>query len=424
MSRWSDQFDGHQIHSSLTQLGEWLDIDVKEIDAEHEAERRRLSKAIEAIGAALEEVDPELFPEQQLTQVNQHLRQAQLWNSLKAYCSSPDVQQLRVANDYLTGVLPQFENLLLSSNRTGAVPNPREVEKAYDKFCKAIEKREKEFAGRLEAGEQKIAEVERAAFELKTALDELASKTHQAFGDWQSEFTTAQTTRAEEFSAIQIERGKQFDMALREWRDKSEAEIKSISSEHIKKLTEAFALFRNEIDAKLEDVKSKHLDILEIHGLVGTDGVAGGYQKGAEDEHKAANVWRWVAMGSFAAAGVWLLLKYSLGFEANAEGPTNWPELLATASLTLVFLGMGGYAARQSGIHRETEQHMRWFALEVKAIDPFLSSLPEDKRDELKNQLTQKLFGQNRVTSGGKNSGIDPSALKLFSDVLKAAGRN
>ncbi|MCA0905971.1 hypothetical protein LCM27_06120 [Ruegeria marisrubri] len=399
-------------------------VEVGEIDGELEAERRRFSKALEAIGAALDEADPELFPEQPLTQLNQQLRQPQIWNNLEAYSSSPGVQQLREANDFLTGQLHAFLKLFFSTKPTIVTPKLREIEEAYDKFCVAIDKREKKFATRLEDGDEKIADVERAAADLRSALDKLAKETDQAFSEWQGEFTTAQTARAEEFSTDQIGRGKQFDTALREWRDKSETEIKSISSDHNEKLTDAFTAFERRINAHLEDAKKKHEDILEIHGLVGTDGVVGGYQKSAEDEHTAANTWRRVAMGSFIAAGAWILTKYLIGFETDADGSTNWPEVLATASLTLVFLGMGGYAARQSGIHRETEQHMRWFALEVKAIDPFLSSLPEDKRNDLKNQLTQKLFGQNRVTSGGKNDGIDPSALKLVSDVLKAAGRS
>lgn len=428
MSRWSDQFSGHQIHASLKQLSDWLEVEVEHLDAEHEAERRRLAKALEAIRLALEEVDPELFPEQPLTQLNQQLRQAQIWNNLKAYSSSPAVQQLREANDFLTGQFPAFVKLLFSSSPTGVTLKLREIEKAYDKFCKAIEKREKEFVSRLENAENQITEAASSASALRTALDDLAKETDQAFSQWQGEFTAAQTGRAEEFSTDQIDRRKQFDTALREWRDKSEAEIKGITTDHNKKLNEAFAAFEKSIEAKLADASSKHADILEIHGLVGTDGVAGGYQKNAEDEHRAANMWRWVAMGSFLGAAGWILLKYFLGFETNADGSTNWPEVIASASLTLVFLGMGGYAARQSSIHRETEQHMRWFALEVKAIDPFLASLPEDKRNDLKNQLTQKLFGQNRVTSNGTDGSIDPSAFKLVSDafqaILKAAGRS
>ncbi|MCT8159520.1 hypothetical protein [Pseudoruegeria sp. SHC-113] len=423
MSRWAEQFEGHQIHNSLAQLREWLNVNVEQIDSEHEVERRRFFKTLDAIGVSLSEVDPELFPLLPLTQLDQQLRQAQVWSNLKTYSSSPSVQQLRAANDFLADKLHPFVGLMFSRNATGVTPKLREIEKAYDKFCKAIETREKDFSSRIEQGETKLAEVEKATSKLKLALSDLEKQTDQAFSDWQGEFTTAQTTRAEEFSTNQIERRKQFDTALREWRDKSEAEVKSISSDHNKKLSDAFATFEERIKTHLLDAKAKHKDILEIHKLVGTDGVAGGYQKSAEDEHKAANTWRWVAMGSFIAAGLWLLLKYFMGFEANTDGSPNWPELLAAASLTFVFLGMGGYAARQSSVHRLTEQHMRWFALEVKAIDPFLSSLPDDIRFELKNQLTQKLFGQNRVTPEAKDGGIDPSAVKMISDVLKAAGR-
>lgn len=303
----------------------------------------------------------------------------------------------------------------------------RGVEEAFDKFCVLLEKKEKEFSERLNNGEKMVAELGEIATRLKNDLQRLEKEKDQALSEWQSSFTSAQTSRAEEFSVDQINRGEKFDAALREWRDKSELAIKNISAEHEGKLSEAFKNFSASIEAKLVDAQAKHNDILEIHGLVGTDGVAGGYQKNATDEKDAAVVWRRVAMGSFIFAGLWLLFKYSMGFEAVADGSINWPEAIATTSLTLVFLGMGGYAARQSGMHREAEQHMRWFALEVNAIDPFLSSLPEDQRHKLKDQLSQKLFGQNRISSPNNDRSIDLGALKTVTDaiqsVLKAAGR-
>jgi hypothetical protein len=427
MSRWSEQFQSHQIHQSLRQLKDWLDVEIQDIDSEHEEEKRRLLKVFDEIEGALTKVDPELFPEQPLTQLNQQLRQSQVWNNLKNYSSTPQVQQLREANNYLTEQFHSFVKYLFTPPPTEASGTLRNLEKAYDKFCRAIEKREEDFSARLEALESAIQEIRSTTTRLTSALDGLEKQTEQALSEWQAEFTSGQTSRAEAFSTDQIDRMNKFDAALREWRDKSEAAIRSISAEHSEKLSRAFEAFSQSIDEKLADAAAKHANILEIHGLVGKDGVAGGYQRNAEDEHRAAIIWRRVAMGSFIAAGVWILLRYCLGFEANVDGSINWPEVASAASLTLVFLGMGGYAARQSGTHREAEQQMRWFALEVNALDPFLSSLPEDKQNDLKNDLTKKFFGQNRVTTAGRDAAIDPSVVKLLSEafqsVLKAAGK-
>ena len=39
MSRWSEQFEGHPIHETIQTLQDWLDVEVEEIDSEHEDER-------------------------------------------------------------------------------------------------------------------------------------------------------------------------------------------------------------------------------------------------------------------------------------------------------------------------------------------------------------------------------------------------
>ncbi len=418
MSRWSEQFEGNAIHQTLKQLSDWLNAEVKDIDADHEAERRRLKKSVSAISEVVGGLDPELFPDQQLSQLNQHLRQSQIWNNLQAYASSPTTQQLREANDHLTSIVPNIFQLAALSRQPEAHDVIKEVEEAYDAFCSALEERDQEFKARLDEHHEKLSALDQHARALTEAQKTLEQSTETALTTWQSEHTAAQTERAEAYSKAQIDRGTKFDEALREWRAKSEAEIKDISAKHTEKLQTAFDKYQSDAEARIVDMKAKHEAILEIHGLVGTDGVAGGYQKGATDEHAAANRWRMISMGALGLAGVWILVKYCLGFDLTPAGEVNWAEVVTAASLTLVLLGAAGYAARQSKLHRETEQHMRWFALEVKAIDPFLSSLPVEQQNELKNQLSQKLFGQNRLSADKSEGSVDPAAFKSITDVL------
>ncbi|MEO9779003.1 MAG: hypothetical protein ABJH07_08370 [Sedimentitalea sp.] len=126
---------------------------------------------------------------------------------------------------------------------------------------------------------------------------------------------------------------------------------------------------------------------------------AGGYQKTATDEHKAANTWRIVAMVSRGLGAVWLLSKFYLGFGRSSAGGVNWAELVTAGSLTLVLLAAAGYASRQSKTHRDLEQQMRWFSHEVKAIAPFLSSLDYIDQKELKKQLSERLFWKDRTAN-------------------------
>ncbi|MFV1530218.1 MULTISPECIES: hypothetical protein [unclassified Phaeobacter] len=431
MSRWSDQFDNHQIHSTVQTMLEWLDVEVEEIDADHEAERRRFRKALELMQASLHGQDPELFPENLLTNLDSQLRQAQVWNQIQSYSSNQNVKHLRNANDYLTGQLPLVYQIVAVAGPPDAAKTVSSVEEAYGRFCKAIEKAEKDFESRLSKSGVSLGEIQDGLAAQKAALENLTVQTDQAFNEWQNEFGEAQNSRAEEFSSAQIQRGEKFDEAMREIRTKSEAETNDISAKHDERLKSAFDTYTKDVQERLDDMKAKHAAILEIHGLVGTDGVAGGYQKTATDEHKAANTWRKVAMGSLGLAAAWLLLKFYLGFGETSAGGVNWAELVTAGSLTLVLLAAAGYASRQSKTHRDLEQQMRWFSLEVKAIDPFLSSLKDADQKELKKQLSERLFGKDRTAHQTKKGSVDVGAYKELSEsilspvqeILKLSGK-
>lgn len=418
MSRWSDQFDNHAIHATVQQLRDWLDVEVEEIDAEQEDERLRFEKAMQLVKAALDGQDAELFPENLLTNLNSQLRQAQIWNQIQSYSSNQNVQHLRNANDHLTGQLPLVHQISALARPPEASRTVRSIEEAYNGFCKAIEKAEQDFEVRLSESEGSLVEIQDGLAEHKKALENLKTQSDQAFSEWQNEFGEAQNSRSEEFSAAQIKRSEKFDETMREIRTKSEAETKDISTKHNERLKSAFDTYTKDAQERLEDMKAKHAAILEIHGLVGTDGVAGGYQKTATDEHEAANTWRKVAMGSLGLAAGWLALKFYLGFGSASAGGLNWAELVTAGSLTLVLLAAAGYASRQSKTLRDLEQQMRWFSLEVKAIDPFLSSLEDADQKELKKQLSERLFGKDRTANQPRKSGVDVGAYKELSDSI------
>jgi hypothetical protein len=61
-------------------------------------------------------------------------------------------------------------------------------------------------------------------------------------------------------------------------------------------------------------------------------------------------------------------------------------------SLTAVLLYGAAYSAQQSTKHRNNEKRARWFALEIKAIDPFISSLPEsDQQTTIRSRTCRNI---------------------------------
>lgn len=166
-----------------------------------------------------------------------------------------------------------------------------------------------------------------------------------------------------------------------------------------------------------------HASIKKFHGLATNDSVAGGYKKGADDERRAALLWSLVSMGCYGLILLWVLFKGKLGFGvADVEG-IDWPLIVTTVSVTGVAFVAAQFAGRQSRVRRMNEQRMRWFSFEIAAIDPFISSLPVPEQQKLKQQLSEKLFGQDRVIDDkpSKVRGLDPESIKSVTNPITEA---
>ena len=51
------------------------------------------------------------------------------------------------------------------------------------------------------------------------------------------------------------------------------------------------------------------------------------------------------------------------------------------------------YAARQASKQEKVERYARKIEMELVAIDPFISSLAEDKQSSIKEEISRKIFG-------------------------------
>ena len=130
-------------------------------------------------------------------------------------------------------------------------------------------------------------------------------------------------------------------------------------------------------------------------------------------------------MGCYALILGWVIFKGQLGFGVATGDEIDWAMIITTISVTAVAFVAAQFASRQSRLHRVNEQRLRWFALEVKAIDPFISSLPPQMQQALKMQLSQRLFAQDRAVDEQPMVGLDSTAIenlaKPVTEAVKAA---
>ena len=160
------------------------------------------------------------------------------------------------------------------------------------------------------------------------------------------------------------------------------------------KLKEAVENFNVSVETIQTDINDKHNDIIDLHGLVAVDSVAGGYKKNADDEKRQASLWRWISIVALISAAIWPAFKFFGWFKPLEGGTFNWPEIITAASLISIFLGIAAYTSKQSKMHRDNERISRSFALETQALDPFMSSLELTEQQQIKGELIRRMFGQ------------------------------
>ncbi|MBA1432105.1 MAG: hypothetical protein FAF04_00580 [Epsilonproteobacteria bacterium] len=409
MNRWQQKFDEHPIHETLKQLESYVSKQFDDIKEDETQERRRFLKIISTYQELLSELDPELVPINQLDTLNAGLRHQNIWNQVASYSGNQNSGHLVHANDHLSNQLTQLSLLLAIAKKTKFIKPLKKVETLVDDFSQTISSQKtklqlelKELTDSLNTNKQELVKLEQLIETRKNEADRLMSQ-------WQSQFSESQERRNTEYANWSKKLDEQAQEELELILKKSDSELAS----HQK-------LFEEKIKEIIDDGNEKHQAILELYELTAGDSVGAGYIKNADNEMKQANIWRRISIGFISLTVVWLGFVYFCNagaFEFCKIGVEDfWAKIITAFSLTGVMLYGAAYSSQQSTKHRNNEKRARWFALEIKAFDPFISSLQEEQRHELKKQLSERLFGQNEHNNVKDSKIIDEHAYKTVID--------
>jgi len=129
----------------------------------------------------------------------------------------------------------------------------------------------------------------------------------------------------------------------------------------------------------------------------------------------AANRLRWLALLLMLA----MIAIGGLAFYHSLNHPEiDWRLFAFRLGTTIVIAVPAFYAAQESARHRERERQNRKLHIELASIAAYLVLLPEAKRHELKEKLTEKFFGRPDVME--KSDDVSKRALlRILSSVAK-----
>ncbi|GAA0693866.1 hypothetical protein [Vreelandella titanicae] len=418
MKNWEHKDIDHPVYKKMDGILSYLHNSVDTINTNSPNDLSKLYYILSKTREALYSIDPFFYPKRELDAIDNIISNEEflelIHESIKFH-----------GNFNYEAAFPYTEELANSAYRlSGASSKDDDIKLLKDmenNFTKRHNKTEKEIIDlkltleyELKEAREKINEIHA----LEVALNERINQTKETIKNNEKMMLIEKNKRMEDFSTEQKARQQSF-------KNESEKAINSIindaksaynSQEEI--INKKTASLLQKIDDSNVDITKKHNSIKDIYELVAEDGIAGGYKKNADDEKSAANLWRGITMGCYALIILWVLFKNTLGFETFINNQVQWPVLIITISITAIAFIAAQFSSKQSRIHLINEQKMRWFALEVKAIDPFISSLPESEKNDLKRQLSEKLFCQHRTEDFSNESESHSKSLDALSSVV------
>lgn len=442
MNRWKEAFDKHPIHDTLLWLDNAASSNVENLSEGEVEEQRRLKKVIERYRQVLATVDPEIVPVNQLDALNNQLRHQNVTNQVNAYTQSGNASHLVTINDHISRQLTQLSLIQSLSDDSESQDRISYIDSVIDSTINGLSAKKVTLDAQLTNVSSLAEEQAKKLSSLSEEIELKQAELSKLSSDWQNQFSSAQESRSQEFS---------------KWRDafalEKSKEVQEIVDKHDKALDLQAGRLKSGLDRIIEDAKSKHQSILDLYELTAGDSVGAAYIKSADEERVQADRWRKVSVAFIGFTVIWLIFSFFYnsessniietvlnevisqddndsqeasepGFEAvNFElAPPQksrfpWHTMFIAFSISGVLLWGAAYSAQQSTRHRNNEKRARWFALEVKAFDPFISSLEPQQQQELKRQLAERIFGQSSM-SDVDSKVIDEHALRAFTDAL------
>lgn len=219
----------------------------------------------------------------------------------------------------------------------------------------------------------------------KQRLDSFATSYQTQMASDQKEFVAMSDSLKKDFSTEQEQRKKGFEEFL-EKANKQSLQIDenaSIQAASIEKNSQAVI---DGYKQKFEEYKSQ---VENIVGIVNTNMFSHKYKEVADDAHKRARFWHGVAIALILLVGGFAIY----AFIVTVNEDTSWVKLIAKIFATTTLVSGAAYAARQASKQEKVERYARKIEMELVAIDPFISSLEEDKQSSIKEEISRKIFG-------------------------------
>lgn len=389
MSRWNTTFNSQQ---ALQRTQSTLDVLQSEklkstpLSPQAKEEYDRAIKVLKMLEVRFASLDPELFNVNLWGNLGSYLNNAKA--QADGFSNSINISQITQVNAHLDEVLGLLKPIDLKFSEKDFIALTEADKRLNQLFLTALEQVKKKadevkkqydsLSGEISQGKVRLDKNDQTIESQKTRLD-------TSIAEFQKQFSAAQETRNLEFQKLLTQLKESSDIQSKSIQDNSNSASESRKSEWDKFL----AASKKSNDEHLQFLEKRKKEVDDIYGTIGSAVLAGNFNDAANKERKAADEWRKAAFGLMIAMGLIAIAAFAATF---AKTP-DWETFLFRLGTALIIAVPAFYAANESSKHRNREKLIRKNFLELSAIDAYLVHLPEQKRNEIKGELSAKFFG-------------------------------
>lgn len=400
MSTYTDQIDNHDIHTSIENINIEIDtIEKIENKAPLAVETlARIAFIVKNLDISLGNCNKDLISITWLNDATKALKNISSYlnnfknnndsNSLMNNCNS----QL----DIILQCTAKMNCIRSNQKLRNIVEAENEYKKIMDFNNQQLYNKVMDIESKLELLKIKISENEDKAQNNLSSLQQIIDsekKRLDSFGiSYQSQMAEDKKSSIAlsdqfktDFNRLEDEREKQF-----------EEEIEKIVTERNNQQTQwnnQTIEIRKNSENLIEVFKQKFADyekqVKNIVGVVNTNMFSHRYKEVADNAKFRANVWHVITVFLMICVSAFAI--FSFVITENTD--TNWIKLVAKIFATTTLVTGAAYSARQASKQEKVERYARKIEMELVAIDPFISTLNEEKQGHIKEELSKKLFG-------------------------------
>lgn len=304
---------------------------------------------------------------------------------------------------YIDNIDTCTDELLEYVFRLNSVNNmPVDVNEAYRQYVETYHQRVKDLISCIEETENELNTIKEAVAESKTIsesnLAELSNKIvqeQQRLDSFATAYQKQMNDDKESFSQLKISLSQQFADNTKTWDDKVSALIEngnSLQDEFNNSADEQFEIFNQEKNNIIQKYSSsfEHFEdeVRNMVGIINANTFSSKYREVADDAKSRASLWHKIAIGAMICVAAFAVY----AFVCTTNNDTGWVKLVAKIFATGTLATIAAYAVNEASKQEKVERYARKIEMELVSIDPFIESLQEEKKTEIKQIVAEKIF--------------------------------